>query len=294
MSIKHYRLGCPIWSNREWIGRFFTATARAGDFLSQYSAVFNTVEGNSTFYGLPRHDVVARWRDEAAEDFHFCFKFPRLISHDLRLCHAESETREFLQRMEHLGERLGPFFLQLPAQFGPWDLPVLQEYLVGLPGDFQYAVEVRHKDFFAAGGEAQALDRLLQEYGVDRVILDSRALFSAVADDADTREAQRRKPRLPVPEVVITQERPLVRFIGHPDEQANRAFLEPWVKQVIDWIIAGKTPYIFIHTPNNRQAPAVARLFHELLDAQFAREGVGILPEWPALTIRQEGQLGLF
>jgi uncharacterized protein YecE (DUF72 family) len=99
---------------------------------------------------------------------------------------------------------------------------------------------------------------------------------------------------LPVPEVVITQERPLVRFIGHPEEQANRAFLEPWVKQVIDWIIAGKTPYIFIHTPNNRQAPAVARLFHELLDAQFAREGVGILPEWPALTIRQEGQLGLF
>jgi uncharacterized protein YecE (DUF72 family) len=85
-----------------------------------------------------------------------------------------------------------------------------------------------------------------------------------------------------------------VRFIAHPNEQVNQAFLERWVKQVIDWIIAGKEPYFFIHTPNNRQAPALARVFHEMLDAQFAREGVGKLPEWPALIFHQEGQLGLF
>jgi uncharacterized protein YecE (DUF72 family) len=290
MSIQHYRLGCPIWSNRAWSGRFFTAAARPSQFLGQYSSVFNTVEGNNTFYGLPRYDVTVRWSDEAAVGFQFCFKFPQAITHELRLRDAVAETRAFFERLELLSEHLGPFLLQLPPSFGPADLPVLATYLAELPADFQYAVEVRQADFFAGGEAEQALNGLLQAWGVDRVILDSRALFSASPRDEDTREAQRRKPQLPVP-LIATGTRPLVRFIGHPEIAANRLFLEPWVQQVAEWITVGRTPYIFTHTPNNRQAPELARLFHELLKARINR--VGELPAWPAARDEDQGQLGL-
>ncbi len=290
MSIQRYRLGCPIWSNRDWIGWFFSAD-RPGQFLRQYSSVFNTVEGNTTFYGLPRHNVASRWHEEAATGFQFCFKFPQTITHELHLRDAGAETQAFFDRMSLLGEHLGPLWLQLPPTFSPAELPVLETYLATLPENFEYAVEVRHLDFFRQSEAEQKLNELLQGRGIDRVILDSRALFSASPDDDDTREAQRKKPRLPV-HTVTTGQRPCVRFIGHPDIAANRPFLEPWVRQVAEWITAGLTPYVFTHTPNNRQAPELARLFHDLLKAQV--DSVGELPPWPATRRKDSGQMELF
>jgi len=53
MAIERYFLGCPIWSNKDWVGELFAPDAKQKDFLQQYASVFNTVEGNTTFYGLP-------------------------------------------------------------------------------------------------------------------------------------------------------------------------------------------------------------------------------------------------
>lgn len=272
-----YYLGCPIWSNREWVGRFFTADARSGDYLRQYSSVFNTVEGNTTFYGLPKAETVQRWREDAAEGFQFCCKFPRAISHELRLRNAAAETKELFERLGPLGDKLGPLFLQLPPSFGGNDLPVLAAYLATLPPDFAYAVEVRQREFFAKGEIERTFNRLLHERGIDRVILDSRALFSTPPPDDATREAQRKKPRLPT-HVIALGPRPLVRFIGHPHLDNNAPFLEPWLAKIAEWIGAGRTPYVFLHTPSNREAPELARLFHEKLRARLE---LPALPDWP-------------
>ncbi|MEE4380347.1 MAG: DUF72 domain-containing protein, partial [Candidatus Competibacteraceae bacterium] len=109
MSIQQYYLGCPLWSNRDWTGRFFNVSARPANFLRQYSSVFNTVEGNTTFYALPTADTVIRWRNETPESFHFSCKFSRAITHDRRLRHTGAETREFFKRLSPLADRLGPF-----------------------------------------------------------------------------------------------------------------------------------------------------------------------------------------
>ena len=282
-------MGCPIWSNRDWVGRFFTADARSQDFLRQYSSVFNTVEGNTTFYGLPKRETVMRWREESAPDFRFCFKFPRTVSHDLKLSHAGAETREFLDRLEPLGEKLGPLFLQLSPAFKGEDLPKLRDYLSDLSADFAYAVEVRHRDFFAKGDAETALNRLLHERAIDRVILDSRALFSAAPEDDDTREAQRKKPRVPVHAIALGP-RPMVRFIGHPDVTANQTFLQPWVAKISAWIGEGRTPFLFAHTPDNHYAPELARVFHTMLARRLS--GIGSLPAWPVAGVPDE-QMGL-
>jgi hypothetical protein len=52
MAELQYCLGCPMWSNQQWVGELFTSNAKPADFLRQYSSVFNTVEGNTTFYAL--------------------------------------------------------------------------------------------------------------------------------------------------------------------------------------------------------------------------------------------------
>lgn len=291
------RIGCPIWSNRDWAGRLFSADARAADFLPQYAAVFDTVEGNNTFYGLPAAATIQRWLEQTPARFRFCFKFPRAISHDARLRHAGRETGDFLTRMAPLRARLGPLFLQLPPSFGGGALDTLLAYLDALPDDFDYAVEVRHADFYAKGAHERRFNRALAERGIDRVVLDSRALFSvdAAAADADTRGAQRKKPRVAA-RVVALGPRPLIRFIGHPDIAANDAFFTPWVDKLAEWIDDGREPYLFAHTPNNRYAPELCALLRERL---AARLGLGPAPAWPgsggaAAVTTAEPQRALF
>ena len=115
------RVGCPMWANRSWVGRYLPSTARAGDELAAYSRELGAVEGNTTFYALPTPATVERWAEQAAPDFRFCFKLPRTITHDRRLRYTESEVAEFIERFAPLHHLMGPICVQLPASFGPDD-----------------------------------------------------------------------------------------------------------------------------------------------------------------------------
>lgn len=300
--LQHYHLGCPIWGNRRWAGTLFTRTARPADFLRQYAMVFNAVEGNTTFYGLPSDDTVARWAKDTPAGFRFSFKFPRSITHERRLVDADAELIAFLERLAPLQDRLGPLMIQLPPGFGPKALPVLEAFLdrltspSHLPGDLAFAVEVRHPAFFDGGSGQTALDALLVARGIDRVIFDTRPLRAADPADADVRIAQQRKPDLPV-HVVATGLRPILRYVAHADVAANDPWLAEWAAAVEGWIEAGRTPYVFVHAPDDFWAPEIARRFHALL---AERVSVGEMPAWPGES-KADGprpaearQLGLF
>ena len=100
--------------------------------------------------------------------------------------------------------------------------------------------------------------RLLHERGVERICLDPRALFSCTSRDPAVLHAQSKKPRVP-PRPAAFSQHPQVRFIGHPELEANQAFLSPWVEKVAAWIEEGRNPYIFLHTSDNRLAAALAK-----------------------------------
>ena len=73
-----YFLGCPQWQHPGWNGRL-----PAGESpLERYSRVFNSVEGNTSFYATPSRKQCEQWRAQVPEDFRFLFKFPRQITHD--------------------------------------------------------------------------------------------------------------------------------------------------------------------------------------------------------------------
>jgi len=254
--------------------------------LGFYSQVFNAVEGNTTFYARPAPGTIARWAQVMPGHFRFTAKFPRDISHEGDLRDQLEPAFDFTRLMAPLGKRVSPYWLQLPAKFGPARLGELCHFLdeIGLP----VAVEVRNQAFFAKGEEERLLNRLLHERGVERICLDPRALFSCTSRDPAVLHAQSKKPKVP-PRPAAFSQYPQVRFIGHPELEANHTFLSPWVEKIADWIEEGRNPYIFLHTSDNRLAAALARHFHQRLMARLP--GLAPLPELPRAP--EVEQLGL-
>lgn len=269
-----YFLGCPSWSENAWREYLYPQDARANDFLGLYSQVFNAVEGNTTFYARPAPTTVQRWAEIMPEHFRFTAKFPGDISHggDLRQQLSAAET--FVQLLSPLGERVSPLWLQLPASFAPQRLAELAGFIDALQRPL--AVEVRHPEFFAKGDAERRLNRLLRERGVERICLDPRALFSCTSSAPAVLHAQSKKPRVPPRPAAFTQF-PQVRFIGHPELEANDPFLLPWIDKVATWIEEGRTPYVFLHTSDNRLAAELARRFHARLMQRLP--GLPALPE---------------
>jgi uncharacterized protein YecE (DUF72 family) len=282
-----YFLGCPSWSEPAWRGSLYQQTARTSDFLPLYTQLFNAVEGNTTFYASPTAATVARWTQAMPAQFRFCAKLPRDISHGGDLREQLAAVDSFRRLLAPLGARVAPFWLQLPASFGPSRLGELAAFIEHW-ADTDLAVELRHPAFFARGEEERALNRLLLARGIERICLDSRALFSCSSDDPALLHAQAKKPRLPVRPTAFSQA-PQLRFIGHPELAANDVFMAPWLDKLAAWIEAGRTPYAFLHTPDNRLAAQLARRFHEQLMLRLP--GLPDLPEPPVAAPNL--QLGL-
>lgn len=163
-------------------------------------------------------------------------------------------------RMSPLESRIGQYWLQLPATFSPRDLPALWQFLDALPKCFTYGVEVRHPDFFAKGEAEQLFNRGLHERGVNRVILDSRPVHAAIPHTEAIRDAQRKKPKVPV-HAVVTANHPMVRFIGSDDMAQNSALC-----RLADQAVAMASHHdavSVLHTPDIAQAP-------ELVDTLWA------------------------
>lgn len=270
-----YRLGCPLWSFPAWRGQLYRSDSASGSFLQQYASVFDAVEGNTTFYAVPAPATIARWLAQVPEDFRFCFKLPRDITHEGRLRDGAAAARGFLDRLRPLGPRVGTVMIQLPAAFGPRSLPDLCALVEQLPDDFAYAVELRRRVFFEDAAVADETDALLRELALERVILDSRALYGGDRRHPDVLAAEHPKPDLPVRAQALTAA-PLVRLITHPDAASTRPWLHWWADRLVAWLAAGLTPFLFVHCPNNVHSPGFARDLHDLVVAGAAARGLAV------------------
>lgn len=143
------RVGCSGWSYKTWVGPFYPRGAVPENFLRMYSRVFDSVEIDSTFYGIPDASTVKAWKEATPEDFRFYPKIPGKITHDQRLSGIENTLNAFLDSMGNLGDRLGMILIQLPPFFryenGSEDF---LKFLRLLPGKFRFAVEFRHDSWF--------------------------------------------------------------------------------------------------------------------------------------------------
>jgi uncharacterized protein YecE (DUF72 family) len=138
-------VGTMGWSYDFWKGRFYPENLQSNELLTYYSSKFDTVEVDNTFYRIPTKQTFLRWKEQTPNGFIFSLKFPRIITHFKMLKNCEEETRVFLERVELLGEKLGPLLLQFPSSFRVENIVLLNRFLESLPQNHHYVVEVRDK-----------------------------------------------------------------------------------------------------------------------------------------------------
>lgn len=269
-------MGLPMWQHAYWPANWFMDPQARQQGLHFYAKQLNSVEGNTTFYALPGSDSVARWQAATPDDFSFTFKFHQSISHERGLVNTVDLVHQQLALLAPLEKKLGVMMLQLPASFDARKLPLLEAFLASLPKPLHYAVEVRNPAFFAKGEVEIALNQLLIEHSANRVIMDTRGLFTGPSDGPVMDEVRTKKPRVPV-NVIATGERPVVRFVGGNDDTVNQNCLQPWVKKCHAWRTQGLSPYLFFHRPDNKDAPWLAHQFISLYNQAFPEHALAVL-----------------
>ncbi len=164
--MKPVHIGCSGWSYGEWRGRFYPEGLPPRRWLEHYSARFDTVEVNATFYRLPKRETVAGWVEQTPAGFQFAIKGSRYLTHVYRLRNVDGIAR-FWEPLEPLRDagKLGPVLWQLPANFARDDLR-LGAFLEALPQG-AHCFEFRHPSWFAAG-----VRNLLDDSGASLVIGD--------------------------------------------------------------------------------------------------------------------------
>ncbi|HEY1620918.1 MAG TPA: DUF72 domain-containing protein [Streptosporangiaceae bacterium] len=269
-------VGCAMWSYAAWQGRYLPSPLPPGERLRAYASWCNAVEGNTTFYATPSPETVASWAGQTAPDFRFLLKLPRVVTHERRLADADGPLRGFLTAIEPLGPRVHALWIQLPPSFSPAELGALAGFLRRLPREYRYAVEVRHRAFFTDPRAERELERTLDAADAEWVPFDTTVLFDGRPASDIEREAWTSKPRMPRRSRALTGF-PVVRYIGRDDPARTVAGWQHWLSVVAGWLREGRSPTVFVHTPDNVEALDLARRFHDQVRARVP--GLDPLPD---------------
>lgn len=122
-------VGTRGWNYDDWVGSFYPINTRPADFLPVYSRAFETVEVDSTFYGIPAPTTLEGWAARTTPGFIFALKMPQEVTHEQRLRDVTGASGQFFDAVRELGPKLGPILVQLGPDFEPNELPALVDFI---------------------------------------------------------------------------------------------------------------------------------------------------------------------
>lgn len=144
-----FRIGCSGFLYESWRGPFYPEILPHKNWLSFYMKKFNTVELNVTFYRLLKKEAFERWYKETPQNFTFCLKGSRFISHVKKLKDVELPLSTFFNATAPLLEKLEVVLWQLPPNL-KLNMKNLEDFVNILK---QYPVrhvfEFRHKSWLS-------------------------------------------------------------------------------------------------------------------------------------------------
>ncbi len=146
-------IGTSAFTAAGWEGTFYPLGTKPADFLNYYATKFNSVEVDSTFYRAPSKSTVQGWEKKSPKGFVFAAKVPQSVTHEKVLVDCDAEFKQFVETMELLGVKLGPFLLQF-GYFNKKAFPGVNDFLARLrpflkklPKGHKFAVEIRNKNW---------------------------------------------------------------------------------------------------------------------------------------------------
>lgn len=240
ISLPQFFIGCTSWTTKEWKGRTYPQKTKAADFLNAYGKQFNSIELNTTHYRIPKPEYILKWVDQTPDDFRFCPKVLKFISHAKDLSLGNSRIKEFCDAISLFGDKLGMCFIQLPPYFGIDRLAILEQFLKAFPKEIPLAIELRNESFYASGENLNKTIDLLIKY--HRTFL--------ITDVAGRRD---------ILHMALTSDTTMIRFVGNDLHPTDFSRLDEWASKLNSWLSCGlKNVYFFPHEPDNINAPEIS------------------------------------
>lgn len=281
-----FYLGTASWTFPDWQGTFYPDGLADRDRLAWYATQCNSVEVNTSFYGLPAPSTLVQWVESVPPGFTFSLKAPRLITHERRLVDCKQESLAFLDVLRSLGDAAAPGLLQFPPDFTrAQNGRALAQYLEWLAGELdglQMAVEVRSADLMTP-----AFARFLCERGMALVVVERTG-----TDDFFAAWQESAAPYLFL-RLIGNDAKPLPndRELQRPQEE----ILDRWAMRIAH-LLDGDTPvYCYTHNTLEGHSPASLRRLRQRIHALYP------LPTWsPEMVVTESddgvssGQLALF
>lgn len=140
-------IGTSGWSYDHWDGVLYEDGTPTGRRLSAYADSFDTVEVDTTFYRLPDDGTLEAWEETVPEGFQFAVTASQYTTHLEKREDADEALGELLDRIEILGDKLGPILFQCPPNWTR-NAEQLASFLDTLPRGHEYAFEFRDPSWF--------------------------------------------------------------------------------------------------------------------------------------------------
>jgi len=180
LTARNIYIGTSSWKYEGWLGQLYSpdrysyrgkvAKSRfEASCLEEYAEVFKTVCVDAGFYRFPEERYVEKLSNQVPEDFKLSFKvtdeitikhFPRHTRHGERagksntnFLNADLFIKAFLAPLFRYQEKVGVLMFEFGHLYkrdfeqGRDFVAALDSFLVRLPSDWQYGVEIRNKEF---------------------------------------------------------------------------------------------------------------------------------------------------
>lgn len=208
--------------------------------MNYYACLFNSIEINSIFYKLPRSSTVANWRETVPDHFRFTFKVSKTITHVKGLNFAVKDVDDFVNTVEHIGEKKGCLLAQFPPSLKIEQINQLHNLLEALGEatenrNWNIAMEFRDSSWYE-----REVYELLEEFNVSLVIHDIPKSATPLIDS---------KAKF----IYLRFHGPEPRYRGDYSD----TFLKQYAEYIKEWLNDKKTVYTYF---NNTVGAAVKNL----------------------------------
>ena len=182
-------------------------------------------------------------------------------------------TREFLRGIQAFEENLGPVFVQVSDTFSPNRKDDLFKFMLSLPKELQFFLEVRHPAWFNKEKEREELFGFLAANNIGAVITDT----------AGRRDCAHMRLTIP---------RAFIRYVGNGLHPTDYTRSDAWVQRIKYWLDHGlKELYFFMHMHDERTSPELTTYLVDKLNEQCGLDLIKpkiIEPELPKKNIQKE------
>lgn len=243
-------VGCAKWGRTEWVGKIYPLKTKEKDFLDHYVQHYNSIELNATHYKVYGEPGITKWVEKVkGKDFTFCPKMYQGITHRGSLKGKDFISNEFFRGMVAFGEHLGPIFIQVSDTFSTKRKGELFDYLLSLPTDLQFFLEVRHPDWFGKADIREELFATLKGLNIGAVITDTAG-------------------RRDCAHMYLTLPKVFIRYVGNSLHPTDYTRTDEWITRIKYWLDNGlKELYFFMHMHDEAKSPELTVYLIDKLNA---------------------------